>query len=155
MKFFSPRSLILFLAILAAFFISSSSSIAPEAIQQDVAIKQEERVLHADSLQATTDAPTLAPTVVPTSRKPTQRPTRRPTRRPTERKSIYGDFTPEKMLDYSEQQDVVIVLIIAIFVYLAFEIAAPEVVMLIALMIVIFCEVLTLTEGLAGKFPIS
>lgn len=91
--------------------------------------------------QAVTDVPTLAPTVSPS---------RKPTRRPTERKSIYGDFSPDEVLEYSAQQDTVIVLIIAIFVLMALEVASPEIIMLTALMIVIFCEILTLSEGLAG-----
>lgn len=103
-----------------------------------------------DSL-AVTDSPTLTPTRSPTLKPSPSPSTRRPTRRPTERKSIYGDFTPDKVLDYSDQQNTVIVLIIAIFVFMACEVAAPEIIMLTALMIVIFCEILTLSEGLAGK----
>ena len=93
-------------------------------------------------------APTYAPSRAPT-RSPT---TRKPTRKPTERKSIYGDYKPDEVLDYSDQQDTVIVLIVAIFAFMAFEVAAPEVIMLIALMIVIFCEILTLSDGLAGTY---
>eukprot|EP01033_Poteriospumella_lacustris_P010048 gene10049-7178_t len=92
----------------------------------------------------------LSPTHSP-SFKPTAQPsTRKPTRRPTERKSIYGDYLPDETLDYSDQQNTVIVLIIGIFALMALEVAAPEIIMLVALMIVIFCEILTLSEGLAG-----
>lgn len=98
-------------------------------------------------LQAATNVPTAAPT----TKNPTRSPSRKPTNRPTLRKSIYGDYMPDELLEYSDQQDTVIVLIIAIFVLMAFEVAAPEVIMLTALMIVVYCEILTLSEGLAGK----
>jgi di/tricarboxylate transporter len=97
-------------------------------------------------LQAATNVPTAAPT----TKNPTRSPSRKPTNRPTLRKSIYGDYMPDELLEYSDQQDTVIVLIIAIFVLMAFEVAAPEVIMLTALMIVVYCEILTLSEGLAG-----
>lgn len=99
-----------------------------------------------NGLMAVTDSPTHSPSFKPTA----QPSTRKPTRRPTERKSIYGDYLPDETLDYSDQQNTVIVLIIGIFALMALEVAAPEIIMLVALMIVIFCEILTLSEGLAG-----
>jgi hypothetical protein len=64
--------------------------------------------------------------------------------------SIYGDYAPEKKLTDQEQQGIVATLTILLFVFMAMEITSPEVLFLIALIIVIMCEILTLKEGLAG-----
>ncbi len=65
--------------------------------------------------------------------------------------SIYGEHAPEKKLTPEEQQGIVATLTILLFVLMAMEITSPEVLFLIALIIVIMCEILTLKEGLAGK----
>ncbi len=65
--------------------------------------------------------------------------------------SIYGDHAPEKKLTPEEQQGIVATLTILLFVLMAMEITSPEVLFLIALIIVIMCEILTLKEGLAGE----
>ncbi len=69
----------------------------------------------------------------------------------TAEESIYGDHAPEKKLTPEEQQAIVATLTILLFVLMAMEITSPEVLFLIALIIVIMCEILTLKEGLAGK----
>lgn len=81
---------------------------------------------------------------------PTWKPSRKPTKKPTKRKSIYFDYAKDDVLDLDIQQGIVGALIIGLFICMAFEIAAPEVLFLIALMVVVFCEILTLSEGLAG-----
>jgi di/tricarboxylate transporter len=80
----------------------------------------------------------------------TAKPSPKPTRSPTHRKSIYGDFANDDVLPKNEQQGIVGALIIGLFLCMAFEIGTPEVLFLIALMVVIFCEILTLSDGLAG-----
>ena len=109
--------------------------------------------------QRPTRAPT-APTRTPTARPstiapsgPTRRPTVRPTRAPTYRpktESIYQDKAPTETLTPEEQQGIVATLTVLLFVLMATEITSPEVLFLIALVIVILTEVLTLTQGLAG-----
>lgn len=134
-----------FCLVLLIFSFSCCVGESPHGLSTaSVSAQQSNKVEEFPIIQAVTDVPTLAPTASPS---------RKPTRRPTERKSIYGDFSPDEVLDYSAQQDTVIVLIIAIFVLMALEVASPEIIMLTALMIVIFCEILTLSEGLAGKLP--
>jgi hypothetical protein len=65
--------------------------------------------------------------------------------------SIYGDFAPDEPMTKPDQQAVVGLLTGLLFILMALEVTAPEVLFLIALIIVILCEILTLTEGLAGK----
>ena len=158
--FIRSKVILWLFVLLAVTFFTHSLSITQESVMEKDVANIEERVLeiglesvHKEGLVkplVVTDVPTAAPTLVPT-RSPTKRPTRKPTRRPTIRKSIYGDYQPDEVLDYSDQQNTVAILIVAIFVCMAFEVAAPEVIMLIALMIVIFCEILTLSDGLAGR----
>jgi hypothetical protein len=66
--------------------------------------------------------------------------------------SIYGNYEPSKedKLTPEQQQAVVGTLTCLIFVLMATEITSPEVLFLIALVIVIMCEIITLKEGLAG-----
>eukprot|EP01040_Poterioochromonas_malhamensis_P001714 gene1712-1819_t len=107
-----------------------------------------------------TSVPSRAPTAKPTSRAPTiapsgpsRKPTRKPTRSPTFRakaNSIYTDFAPTETLTSEEQQGIVGTLTVLLFVLMATEITSPEVLFLIALIIVILTEILTLSQGLAG-----
>lgn len=104
--------------------------------------------------------PTRSPTAKPTSRAPTiapsgpsRKPTRKPTRSPTFRakaNSIYADFAPTETLTSEEQQGIVGTLTVLLFVLMATEITSPEVLFLIALIIVILTEILSLSQGLAG-----
>ncbi len=64
--------------------------------------------------------------------------------------SIYGDHAPEEKLPETAQQAIVGTLTILLFVLMALELTSPEVLFLIALIIVILCEILTIKEGLAG-----
>ena len=100
------------------------------------------------------DAQTSTPTTRPTTSRPTTKPTNKPpTRKPTERKpGIYGDFGPKEYAPQETQQIIVGILIILLLVLMAFEISTPEILFLIALIIVILAEILTLSEGLAGIF---
>lgn len=66
-------------------------------------------------------------------------------------KSIYGDHAPEEPLPETAQQAIVGTLTILLFVLMAMELTSPEVLFLIALIIVILCEILTIKEGLAGN----
>ena len=65
--------------------------------------------------------------------------------------SIYGEFAPEKPLEQDpDQQAIVSTLIALLFLLMAFEVGSPEVLFLIALTIVTFCEIITLPEALSG-----
>ncbi len=146
--------LLLFCIVLLSYADDSWSVTSPttEAVADAVAEVEDAANINSKPhlLITTSDVPTFSPTQTPTVR-PTAKPsTRKPTRRPTIRKSIYLDYYPDEVLDYSDQQNTVSILIVAIFVFMAFEVAAPEIVMLVALMLVIFCEILTLADGLAG-----
>ena len=66
-------------------------------------------------------------------------------------KSIYGDHASDEPLPETAQQAIVGTLTILLFVFMAMELTSPEVLFLIALIIVILCEILTIKEGLAGK----
>jgi hypothetical protein len=159
---FRTNILVLFLLLLLFLVFS----VADVATNENIAVEEllPSSVVHRVSIRSNavgllvaTSTPTETPTHVPThSNSPTLIPTPtptspKPTRAPTNRKSIYGDFSPDNVMDYSNQQTVVIVLIITLFVFMALEVAPAEVLMLIALMIVIFCEILSLAEGLAGE----
>jgi di/tricarboxylate transporter len=144
------RPLLLFLVLFLTLVIVSGQATATTAFGNANIIEVEASQVIVNESKLLPQVITDAPTAAPTTGIPTRSPTRKPTSRPTMRKSIYGDYTPDKLLEYSDQQNTVIVLIIAIFVLMAFEFAAPEVIMLTALMIVVYCEILTLTEGLAG-----
>jgi di/tricarboxylate transporter len=103
--------------------------------------------------------PSLSPTVASSktpsfkpsgpSRNPTYKPTRDPTYRP-KANSIYGKFAPTETLTSVQQQAIVGTLSILLFVLMATEITSPEVLFMIALIIVILTEILTLSQGLAG-----
>lgn len=116
-----------------------------------------------------TDVPTVAPTVDPTI-KPTAVPTlslkpTAPTRIPSVRPSIslkpsrkpssvpihiYGN-QPAVYLTQQTQQIIVGVLTILLFILMAIEFLAPEVLFLIALMIVTGCQIISLNQAFAGK----
>ena len=102
----------------------------------------------------TTRPTTPRPTTKPTTSRPTTKPTNKPpTRNPTELKpGIYGDFGPKEYAPQETQQIIVGILIILLLVLMAFEISTPEILFLIALIIVILAEILTLSEGLAGIY---
>eukprot|EP01040_Poterioochromonas_malhamensis_P001712 gene1714-1817_t len=98
-----------------------------------------------------TRSPTAVPTIAPSgpSRKPTLKPTRSPTFRSKD-DSIYAQFAPTETLTSEEQQGIVGTLTVLLFVLMATEITSPEVLFLIALIIVILTEILSLNQGLAG-----
>ena len=105
---------------------------------------------------STSPASSASPTIVAT-RAPTLRPTgptRAPSRKPTTKPvapipNIYGK---NQMIALSpdEQQGLVGALTILLFILMAMEITGPEVLFLIALMIVTLAQILTLTEALSG-----
>jgi hypothetical protein len=93
--------------------------------------------------------PSNAPSVKPTST-PTINPSRKPTRKPTAKPiHIYGE-NPAVFLGEKEQKSLVGVLMLLIFVAMALEIYSPEVIFLIALMIVTGCQIIQLKDALAG-----
>ena len=63
--------------------------------------------------------------------------------------NIYGDQAPISLTE-TEQQGIVATLIVLLFVLMAFEVAAPEVLFLIALMICCLTQIITLSETLSG-----
>lgn len=110
------------------------------------------------------NAPT--PTSVPASAKPSVRPTSRapfisvrPTRTPSKKPvapipNIYGK-NDMIMLSKDEQQGIVGALTILLFIFMAMEITGPEVLFLIALMIVTLAQILTLTDALSGMSQVK
>lgn len=64
---------------------------------------------------------------------------------------IYGDEKPVD-LGTNEKQGIVAALTILLFVLMALDFTGPEVLFLIALMIVCLCQILTLPETLSGQF---
>jgi hypothetical protein len=65
--------------------------------------------------------------------------------------NIYGEHEPILMTQ-DEQQGLVAALTILLFVCMAMDFTGPEVLFLIALMILCLAQVLTLSETLSGKF---
>lgn len=63
---------------------------------------------------------------------------------------IYGDYE-EIELTEKEQQGIVGALTILLFILMACDITGPEVLFLIALMIVTLAQILTLTDALSGN----
>lgn len=98
-------------------------------------------------------SPSINPSVAPSkpSIKPSVRPnTNKPSRKPSGKPiHIYGDKEPV-FLTKDVQQIIVGVLTILLFVLMAVEFLAPEVLFLIALMIVTGCQIITLTQAFAG-----
>ncbi len=93
-------------------------------------------------------APTvsLQPTIRPTSAKPTAG---KPTRVPTisiylENESVY--------ISQTGQQAIVGTLTIMLFILMALEFLSPEILFMIALIIVMLCQILTMAETLSGKY---
>lgn len=80
---------------------------------------------------------------------PTLKPTGRPSREPTKAAHIYGQFD-RIQLDSVTQQAIVAALTIALFLCMAFEFQAPEILFLIALMVVTLSQILTMSEALSG-----
>lgn len=64
--------------------------------------------------------------------------------------SIYGDFESDRKLDETTQQIIVASLTILLFVLMAFELSTPEVLFLIALVIVMYTEILTMSQAFSG-----
>ncbi|RYG66005.1 hypothetical protein EON64_10725 [archaeon] len=64
--------------------------------------------------------------------------------------NIYGDHDRIELTE-NEQQGLVATLTILLFVLMACEITGPEVLFLIALMIVTLAQILTLSEALSGS----
>eukprot|EP01035_Chromulina_nebulosa_P020826 gene20826-26994_t len=93
-------------------------------------------------------APTRAPTARPTG--PSRTPTRAPSKKPVAPiPNIYGKHEMI-VLSPDEQQGLVGALTILLFILMACEITGPEVLFLIALMIVTLAQILTLTDALSG-----
>ena len=72
----------------------------------------------------------------------------------TKEANIYGDYNPI-ILSQEAQQGIVASLTVMLFVLLAADVAAPEVLFLIALMVCCLAQILTLKETLAGSFSIK
>lgn len=66
--------------------------------------------------------------------------------------TIYGDHKPITLTD-DEKQGIVGALTVLLFILMATEITGPEVLFLIALMIVTLCEIITLSDALSGMKP--
>lgn len=94
-----------------------------------------------------TVVPSNAPSFKP-SAKPTARPTSKaPTAAPVH---IYGKSDPV-FLSSDAQQGIVGALTIVLFILMATEILAPEILFLIALMIITGCQIINITDALSGK----
>ena len=94
-----------------------------------------------------TSSPTLVPTLGPSTFKPTVRPSSKaPTAAPVH---IYGSNSPVDM-SLDKQQGLVAVLTVLLFILMATEVLAPEILFLIALMIITGCEIITITDCLSG-----
>lgn len=96
-------------------------------------------------------APTISmqptqPTQAPSTLKPTPG---KPTRAPTI--SIYAGH-PNIYMSKSAQQVVVALLTILLFVFMVLETLAPEVLFLIALVFIMLCQILTISETLSGIY---
>lgn len=63
---------------------------------------------------------------------------------------IYGDYDPIE-LTQTAQQVIVGVLTILLFICMAMELTGPEVLFLIALMIVTLAQILTISDALSGE----
>jgi hypothetical protein len=111
----------------------------------------ESEYTYSISLTSITDAPTIAPTQISTV-KPTAKPTRKPTLFPTI--SIYQNNESVNIPQVG-QQAIVGALTILLFILMALEFLSPEVLFMIALIIVMLCQILTLGETLSGEpfFP--
>ena len=97
--------------------------------------------------------PTAAPTIVPTpspSPKPSSKPTAKksPTRAPTQGIYVKNDNI---ILKEKTQQDIVAALTVLLFFFMAVEFLSPEILFMIALIIVMLCQILTIGETLSGK----
>jgi hypothetical protein len=97
------------------------------------------------SIIVTVASQTLQPSVAP-SIKPTAQPSRKPTGAPVH---IYGNQAPV-LLDLKVQERIVGALTVLIFVFMASEVLAPEILFLIALMVVTGCQIIPMTDTLSG-----
>lgn len=79
--------------------------------------------------------------------KPTVKPTKKPTSKPVH---IYGDNAPVHLTE-KQQQGIVGALTILLFILMATEILAPEILFLIALMIITGCQIISITDTLSGN----
>jgi hypothetical protein len=75
----------------------------------------------------------------------------KPTNQPVQ---IYG-VQPAVFLSHTAQQIIVATLTILLFILMAIEFLSPEILFLIALMIVTGCQIITQSEALAGIFEDS
>mmetsp|Transcript_11471 Transcript_11471/g.15798 ORF Transcript_11471/g.15798 Transcript_11471/m.15798 type:complete len:792 (-) Transcript_11471:85-2460(-) len=108
------------------------------------------RIYADDPTASPSTAPTRAPTTTrsPSTKSPNT--TRAPTKKPVAPiPNIYGKYQMIT-LDLDVQQGIVAALTILLFIFMAMEITGPEVLFLIALMIVTLAQILTLTEALSG-----
>ena len=119
-----------------------------EVIHESITV--EKKINH--HILGLTETPTFTPTRAPT-RIPTRVPSRKPTAKPTLKATahIYGSAATVMMTE-QEQQIMCGVITILIFIFMALEILSPEVLFLIALVILILTQVLTLTEALSGNY---
>ncbi len=65
-------------------------------------------------------------------------------------KSIYGDYAPEEPIGLEDQQAIVATLIALLVAGMALNVGTPEILFMIALVIVTFCEIITLPDALSG-----
>ena len=94
------------------------------------------------------ETPTFNP-----SRQPSRVPSRKPSNKPTVKATafIYGNGVPSVQLSEKDQQIMCGVMTILLFVFMALELLSPEVLFLLALIVLMLTQVLTLTETLSGK----
>jgi hypothetical protein len=71
---------------------------------------------------------------------------------------VAGVYLDHKHIEITEndQQILVATLTIALFVGMALELLSPEILFMIALIIIMLCQILSMSETLSGKtFPLS
>ncbi len=155
MRFFHVSFVAALLSLLAA----SGSVEVVQSVQ--VERKYESNVILAAITAPPTDIPTFIPTPSPSisavpsiSFKPTVKPSSakptagKPTRAPTigiylENENVY--------ITQMDQQAIVGSLTILLFIFMAMEILSPEILFMIALIIIMLCQILTMAETLSGK----
>jgi hypothetical protein len=127
-------------------------------------VKDEENIIIFEDL---TDSPTRVPTISSKTRKPTNKPSAPiPTQKPTRKilllfysllrrphpSLIAGIYLDNKDIVISEtgQQILTGCLTIVLFIGMAFEFLSPEVLFMNALIILMLCQILSLSETLSG-----
>ncbi len=155
MKIHCLRFLLVLLSLLAAGLAQeaaadSEGSVALFKHGSDVAVEAITESPTAIPTARPTAIPTAIPTIVPTFKptaKPTPKPSGRPTRAPT--KGIYLGNTNID-LKTQTRQAIVGTLTILLFVLMACELLSPEILFMIALIIILLCQILSLSEALSG-----